>query len=155
MATPNHLERGGRKFALVRDLAKGEQTQRQLAARYGVSQPAISQFAQRYAEEILETRANIDDKLIGLWVADKSARIAEYQDGIEKLKEIIAELTDSESKESALVRAQVSGLMRTMQAGLRAVADELGSIPVKSLTVTGAQVTYTVEATQQELEGLD
>jgi predicted XRE-type DNA-binding protein len=161
MASRNHLERGGRKYSLIRALAKGELTQSALAAIYGVAQPSISEFAQRHKEEIVYTREKIDDKFIGLWVADKQARVAEYQRDIEQLQAIIDRLeapveAGEAPADSALVRAQVGGLIRAKQAGLRMVADELGSIPAKIVIgADGGKVKYTIEATDSELGELD
>lgn len=163
MARQNHLEYGGRKHALLRDLAEGIKTQRQLAAKYGVTQPAISQFIDRHEDEIEEFRANLNDELSLLWVTNKANRLAEYERDLQQLQGFIDDLEPKvnedgtvEQADNALVRAQLGNLVRAKQAGLRAIADELGQIPNKiTVGVDPGKVKYTVEASNDEMEGLD
>lgn len=129
-------ERTGRPWErrqLCRELATGEQTRAALARKYGLSRGAITQFAQRHAREIDDIKAALDDEFAGLWVADKAARLAVYQADIE-----------------ASADGPYSGhyeQVRTRQAGLRAVAEELGQLPPRA--------TIAVVPVQHVLEGVD
>lgn len=108
----------------MRALAAGEHSQRELGERYGVTQQAISSFAQRHAERIADMVGKLDDEFAGLWVAQKSARIATYQQQIED----IADELDGGEMRPGVSYAEV---VRTQQAALRAIADELGQIPAR------------------------
>ncbi len=71
---------GGRHArALARELALGNMSQASLAEKYGVSPSAISQFKAKHAEEIKAIAANADDEYAGMWIAQKQARLAEYE----------------------------------------------------------------------------
>ena len=127
-AARNHLERGWVRHRLIRDIALGEKTGRELAAQYGVSAPAISLFKKRYLLEIEEVRNNLADEYAGLWVAQKMARIAEYQQAAEKMAE-------GKTPRNAEVLVSI----------LKAVAEELGQLPARTqVNVSTEQVSYQI-----------
>jgi len=127
-ATKNHLERGWVKHRLIRDMALGEKTQRALAAQYGVSQTSISAFKKRYILEIEEVRNNLADEYAGVWVAQKMARIQEYQQAAEKM-------ASGTSPRNAEVLVSI----------LKAVAEELGQLPARTqVNVSSEQTVYQV-----------
>lgn len=130
MATRGALERGHVKLKLIRELATGEHTQSDLAARYGVDQSAISLFRSRHAERIADVAARLDDEFAGLWVAEKAARIATYQEQIEHVADLLT-TPPEEDERGAGVNVSTAELMRTQAAALRAIADELGQIPAR------------------------
>lgn len=68
----------------VRLLAAGELTQAAVAERMGVSQSAVSQFRDRYAEEIREVAADMDNEFAGIAIADKVNRVAMYSEIAER-----------------------------------------------------------------------
>jgi hypothetical protein len=72
------LEHGWHRQRLIHELARQERSHTALAKDYGVTQSAVSQFAQRHADEIQAIRTDIEAEFSHLWVADKR-RIAEYQ----------------------------------------------------------------------------
>lgn len=121
------------KLALKRELAAGEATQVVLAAKYGMSQHGISDFAKRNARAIDDIRDHLADPLAGLWIADKANRVSAYLDEFERL--------------SVAKGAEHHEWSKARQAALRAVADELGAIPNR------AQVTMTV--VRDEVVGVD
>lgn len=125
MAVSGQLERGWRRSALIRDLAAGDQTQVQLAVKYGVTQPAVSAFRDRHEREIDAVRTQLDDKWAALWVADKFNRVAELQSDVETIT--------GEDDEK---------LLRVKHAALRQIAEELGQL--KQVVEVGGSVTYTI-----------
>lgn len=104
--------KGYRKLELMRHLATGEYSIKQLGEMYDSTEGTITQFKHRHREQIAEIAANLDDQFAGLWVAKKQNRIGVYQEQIERL---------SDSDDPKLVA-------RT-QTALRSVAEELGALP--------------------------
>ena len=127
-ARKGHLERGWVKHRLIRDFALGEKTGVELAEQYGVSTTSISAFKRRYALEIEEVRNHLADEYAGVWVAQKMARIQEYQEAAEKMA-----AGHSPRNQEVLVSI------------LKAVAEELGQLPARTqVQVNTQQVTYQV-----------
>lgn len=69
---------------VVRLLAAGELSQQAIADRMGVTQGAVSQFKDRYAEEIRAVAEKMDDEFAGIAIADKVARLGMYQEIAER-----------------------------------------------------------------------
>ncbi len=127
-AIRGHLERGWVKHRLLRDFALGEKTGRELALQYGVSQTSMSAFKKRHALEIEEVRNNLADEYAGVWVAQKLARIQEYQVAAEKMAA------------SPTARSQ-----EVLVSILKAVAEELGQLPARTqVNISNEQVTYEI-----------
>ncbi len=131
-ATKGTLERGWKKHRLIRDLALAERSQRELAEQYGVSQNAISQFKKRFALEVEEVRDNLADEYAGVWVADKLARIQEYQEAAEKM-------AAGKTPRSTEVLVTI----------LKAVAEELGDLPART------QTNVSIQQTSYEIVGIN
>jgi len=131
-AIKGHLERGWVKHRLIREIALGDRTGKELAEQYGVSQNSMSSFKKRYALEIEEVRNNLADEYAGVWVANKLDRIREYQEAAEKM---------AAGKSPRNVEVLVSIL--------KAVAEELGQLPART------QVNVSTETTVYEIVGLD
>lgn len=128
VARRGHLERGWVRHRLIRDMALGEKTGGQLADQYGVSRNSITKFKQRYGLEIEEVRNNLADEYAGVWVAQKMARIQEYQVAAEKM-------ADGASPRNAEVLVTI----------LKAVAEELGQLPARTqVNVSQEQVVFQV-----------
>lgn len=127
-ATKNHLERGWVKHRLIRDFAIAEKTGEQLAELYGVSRTSISAFKKRHSFEIEEVRNHMADEYAGVWVAQKMARIQEYQEAAEKM----AKGTSPRNQE-------------VLVSILKAVAEELGQLPARTQVQVNTQnVTYEI-----------
>lgn len=131
VARKNHLERGWVRHRLIREFALGEKTGKQLSEQYGVSQTSISAFKKRYSLEIEEVRNNLADEYAGVWVAQKLARIQEYQQAAEKM-------ATGYSPRNAEVLVTI----------LKAVAEELGQLPART------QVNVSNETTVYQVVGI-
>lgn len=121
------------KQALCRELAKDEVTRADLARKYDMTRQGITEFAHRNAERIAQIAADLDDEFAGLWIASKQQRINAYMDEYERL--------------NGHPNADHHEWSKARQAALRAVADELGSIPNRSQVA--------VSVVKHELEGVD
>jgi transcriptional regulator with XRE-family HTH domain len=133
------------KRQVIRDIALGTMSQSQLGEKYGVSQPAISQFAKRNAEEIEAVRAKADDEFAGLLIAQKQNRLAAYQDLYEiALKpqpkispsgKLVKEwITDEDGNQVEVIVQEVD--VRAAAQMLKQAAEELGQLPNR-LTLAG------------------
>jgi hypothetical protein len=71
---------GLKRLQVMRELAAGGQSQEAIAAKHGVTQGAVSQFAKKYAVEIQEIRENMADEFAGLWITKKHNRLAMYEE---------------------------------------------------------------------------
>jgi hypothetical protein len=112
------------KHRLIRDLAFGEKSQVTLAEQYGVSTTSVAAFKKRHSFEIEEVRNSMADDYVGLWVAEKVKRIAEYQELAEKM-----------SKGTSPRNAEVAVTI------LKAVAEELGQLPARTSVNVSSEVT--------------
>lgn len=129
------LTRGWRKVFVIRELAKDERTQAEIAREFGVSRQAVFQFAATNAAEIASVKADIASEWAGLWVADKAKRLAEYQSDIEKITEDLADTTDDK-------------LLRVKVAIMRQVAEETGQL--KNQIEVGGTISYVVRGINPE-----
>lgn len=126
MAKPGALERGDVKVKLIRQLALGELSQAELARRHDVTPAAMTRFVQRHAERIAEVASKIDDQFAGIELADKVARVAVLNQQVLADLELLAD-PDTAGK-AGVQRAE---MVRVIQSGVRAIADELGQIPAR------------------------
>lgn len=135
--TSSPLGRRRNHALAVKLLAEGRLTQTEIAEACGVSQPAISMFKDRYAEEIQRVRDNAQAQLSALWIADQAARIETLQEAAERLIELIdADLPEKFDVKGAPLRGSdgrpildATGRLeaiREIRQLLRSVADELG-----------------------------
>lgn len=140
--------RGWKIGALKRDLADGKESQAILGMKYGVSQQAVSDFAARHELEITAMREAAEDAYAGMWIADKRARMAVYMEGAERVQELLQDVGNG-----ARSNKEASELIRTQQAGLRAVAEELGDLPQRVRVEGGdTPVKHVIEGV--DVEGL-
>lgn len=126
MAKPGALERGDVKVKLIRQLALGELSQAELARRHDVTPAAMTRFVQRHAERIAEVASKLDDQFAGIELADKVARVAVLNQQVLADLELLAD-PDTAGK-AGVQRAE---MVRVIQSGVRAIADELGQIPAR------------------------
>lgn len=128
-------ERPWHRRQFCRELAAGEVSRAALARKYGISRAAVTQFARRHQAEIDELKANADDAFAGLWIADKSARMAAYQ----------ADLELSGTGKYGSHWEQI----RTRTQILKQVAEELGQMPPRAGIVV-IPVTHVIEGVDVE-----
>jgi hypothetical protein len=163
------LYRGRTRLALIRDLAMGEWSNKEIASQLGATPEAIAAFAADHADEISEVRAALAGHLAietaGLWVSKKQNRLAEYQQDIEDCELIVAAMRKQlygEAEELGVAAETVLGglgsrrhhnLMKTKLALMKAVADELS--PRMGVTFTPSNededkntVRYVIEASE-------
>lgn len=158
------LERNVRtRIALIRALAEGKESPAKLAVRYDCSREAIQKFKERHKADIEDMKGRLEDKLAGLWVADKVNRIAEYQTDIELTNgELQAALdgrlgvsTTDDDGNVTWERVQdlsdvIGRLLRGKHRALRSVAEERGELPSRiALHMEDA------EKVKHHLEGVD
>jgi hypothetical protein len=127
---------------------------------------SVTDFRRRHQPEIEEAVQKIEDEFVGLWVASKAARLAEYQQDVEDANEIISEEMGSRSTpreqnpldpgandedDPPLSSAPI--WVRLKGAALRAVAEELGQIPNRvRMDLGGTVVTYRIEGEPGQAE---
>lgn len=111
------------RYGLCKDLAVGEKTRTQLGKEHGVTQQAVSKFAKANAARIADIRDHLDEEFAGIWLADKSKRIASYTADFE-----LSATGD---------RAGHFEQIRTRNDIRRHVAEELGQMPARGVTVAG------------------
>lgn len=80
---PRNLNRPQYRPRLIGDLAAREPYEK-LAERYDVAVSSISDFAKRHRAEIETQAADLENQFAGLWIADKRARLAAYQEDVER-----------------------------------------------------------------------
>lgn len=136
-----HLSRGWRKHWLITELAKGEASHAELARLADCRTTSVTAFALRFAAEIERVQRDISAEMVGLWIAHKALRVAEYQQDVEDADELIVDSG----------RDDLPVLVRIKQSALRAVAEELGQIPNRVRMDLGGQVvTYQLEGVRTE-----
>ena len=114
----------------MQDIASGDYSHQQLRDRYNYQN--IRRFVAKYALEIEDIRKNniaeVRKECAGLWIADRTMRIAQYQDIVDKIDKKIHDLAYTGSTylpfQALKIKAEV----------LRLVAEELGQIPEKKRT---------------------
>jgi hypothetical protein len=132
---PRGLDRARTRVPLIYDLACGDSSMEALGEKYGVEHSSISRFARRYATEIGTQRASLEDKLAAVWIAQKAARLAEYQDDVESINAV-----------HDVLPAPDPSLLGAKHRALRNSAEELGAL--KTVIDSTVSVRY-------ELVGVD
>lgn len=114
---------------LKRDLAANEIKRSDLAKKYGVTAPYITNFAKQYKRDIDDIKAELDSEFAGLWIARQEQRIAAYQAEYD----LAAEAKNADHHEWIKARTGI----------LKNVAEELGQIQGKQ-PVVGVVVQHTI-----------
>lgn len=144
--------RGYEKLSLIADLAMGELSHAEIARREGFPEAFVTDFADQHRNEIAEVSAALAGQLAietaGLWVTRKQNRLAEYQDQIEEIRNLMADLRDSGQRWSRSHR----DMLRAYLDLFRQTADELGAYPQRSAPPArqGSTVHYVIETDDQE-----
>ena len=149
---------GLRHREVVRLLAAEEITRSEIARRYDVTPGAVTQFADRHAEEIAAVREAMDDEFAGIAIASKVNRVALLQEIAEKALEPVPKVSangkvtmviNPDTKEPEIVM-EVDA--RAAMAALKQVAEELGQLVQRS-QVSGdmnTTTTYRIEGVSPE-----
>jgi len=132
---PRKLEKPWTRRQLIVELATSGKTQEKLAEEYGVTQPAISFFADRHRQTIEQVRADQENEFAGIAIAEKAIRLATYLDVLDTaLKpvpkvnakgEIMYGLPDESGERHPIMEIDAG----VAQKILRNVAEELGHLP--------------------------
>lgn len=120
---------------LVVDLALSGKSQLALGEKYGASQQAVSQFAERHATEVQAVRDDSENEFAGIAIAEKANRLATYLDMLEKALmpvpkvngkgEIIYGLPDADGERHPIMEIDLAVAQKIQ----RNVAEELGHLP--------------------------
>lgn len=137
------LDRGHERARLITAIAHRTAPYSQLAAERGVTRQAISAFARRWALAIADARAAADDDAAHLWISQRTARLAEYQQTVEDIDAALRfGLIDDEYVSTPDDRA---ALLRIRLQALRQAAEETGQL----------RDTAPVQAVEIRLNGVD
>lgn len=151
------------RLTLIRELAQGKQVAG-LARKYGVTNGAVQQFEKRHADEIAAAREDLTNEFHGLWVANKAARLAEYERDIALANELMEEARagrvaevvnlrgpqdDGATHELELVddiTPAVARAARIKHRALHQTAEELGQLPSRvQVNIGGKRVEHIVK----------
>jgi hypothetical protein len=149
---------GLKRLQVMRLLALGELSQSQIGAQFGVTQQSVSEFAQRYATEIAEIRANLADEFAGLWIAKKVNRLAMYEEIAQQALKPTPKVTPAGKVVRDVDPAtgtvetimEIDGRLAAQVA--KQAAEEMGQLPTR-LQVSGEMnttTTYRVEGVAPE-----
>lgn len=137
---------------LIVDLALSGKTQTELAEKYGVSQPSISDFKARHATEVAAVLADSENEFAGIALAEKANRLATYQEMLKVALEatpkvngkgeIVYGLPDADGERHPIMEIDAG----VAQKILRNMAEELGHLPnrVTLAGEVGVTTNYTV-----------
>lgn len=162
---PQHRNRGKlgglRHREVVRLLAAKDISRTEIARRYDVTPSAVTQFADRFAEEIRAVEADMEDEFAGIAIASKVARLAAYEElyGIATTPspkvapngKIIREyVTDEDGVTSEAMVMETD--VRAAAQLLKQAAEEMGQLPTRLQVAGGLDVTtkYVVEGVAPE-----
>lgn len=124
---------GHRFMQLVRELAEQGKPQRLIAEAWGVSQPSISAFAQRNAHVIKQVQDDLDNEMAGLWIAEKRARLAEYEADTDAINEHMHK------------KGLDDKLLGAKHRALKNAAEEMGQLPARmNVNIDNRTVEYTI-----------
>ncbi len=151
---------GLRHREVVRLLAAGDLSQTEIAKRYGVAQPSVSQFARKHAEEIRQVREAMDDEFAGMAIASKVNRVRLLQEIAEQALVPVPKISangtttyaiNPETGESEMVM-EVDGRLAAQV--LKQVAEELGQLVQRSQSQAEVQATTTYRIESVSVEDL-
>lgn len=114
--------RGHRQDQLIRLLATKEYTQVQLGEMFDLDQSSVSRFASKNRDAIKEVASRLDDEFAGLWIATKRKRIAEYQQLVEDLEDLLL-------SEEFRANGNIADVARAKLTAFKQASEELGQLP--------------------------
>lgn len=133
------------RHALIRDIVDAKMNTRALCDKYGCTADGLASFKRRHRDTIETVKANLENKLAGLWIADKWQRVASYQTTVEIADDEIAKAREGRLSTLGRVRGDddveyqvelvtdisdvIGRLERARHRALRSAAEELGQLP--------------------------
>jgi hypothetical protein len=143
---------GRTRLALIRDMALGELSDRELALRIATDVPTIKAFRALYADEISEVRAALAGKLAietaGLWISRRQNRVAEYQSDVELITQAMRDMVlDAEGQPIPQLMAtrEFDRLLRAKHFAMSAVASEYSLSDKKGIDNEAPIARYVLE----------
>jgi hypothetical protein len=136
---------GQRRIRLLHDLALGDLSVRELAAKYGKAEQTIMNITYENKDEIDKIRTALREDqysaLNHLWIAQQELRIAEAQADYEDLVEDIEELqTHAQAQGKPVAQSRAYLHCRDSKRKIRRdVADELGQLPTRTTVQLGTE----------------
>lgn len=109
------LENRFRRQRLIRQIAHGDKSMRQLARDYDCDESAIRQFRDRHATEITDVVEELKQGLDAVWLTSKLERL-------ERMRVELEALDGNESLDAVKLRIDI----------MRKAAEEIGDIPNKT-----------------------
>lgn len=144
---------GLKRRQVIRLLAAQEISQAEIARRFDVTDSAITQFRDKYIEEIEAVRAAMDDEFAGIAIASKVNRVAMLEEIAEKAMEPTPKIDNKGHRVmdvDGTVVYEFDG--RLAAQALKQAAEEMGQLPTR-LQVSGEMgvtTNYTVEGVKPE-----
>lgn len=117
------------RHKLLRELAIGERSSADLGREYGMTATAVRMFKSRHRAKVEAIAADLGNEFAGLWIADKTQRLAAYESDYE----MALDSDKSDHHEWVKARTQI----------LHAVAEETGQLPPRT-TVAVQSVTHVI-----------
>lgn len=122
---------GRTRLALIRDMAMGELSDRELSLQICCDVSTIKAFRALYQDEIVEVRSALAGKLAietaGLWVSRRQNRVAEYQSDIELINQAMRDIVEGPNGETvyiAMASREYDRLLRAKHFAMQAVRSE-------------------------------
>lgn len=146
------MYRGRAMLTLLKDLALGEWSYRELAELIGVTTADIAEFADLHRDEIAEVKLSLTNQLAaetaGLWIARKQNRIAEIQGDVEDIEDFLAQMR----QKGVLWSRSHRDAYKLRLDAFRQVAEELGAFPQRTAAPVrqGSTVHYVIESEDSE-----
>jgi len=145
--------RGYRRRALLRDLAMGELSPRELAKKHDITIQDVLSTKETEAENIRELSqalsGTLNIEVAGLWIAQKQNRLAELEHEASEIREALRNLREDQR---ILWSRSHRDMIRTYIELLKTVADELGAYPQRDRTPQklGQAVHYVIDTGDEE-----
>jgi hypothetical protein len=143
---------GRTRLALIRDMALGELSDRELSLRITCDLPTIKAFRALYADEITEVRAALAGQLAvetaGLWISHRQNRVAEYQSDVELINQAMRDLVlDAEGNIAyiAMASREYDRLLRAKHFAMQAVKAEYDFSEKKGVDAQAPIARYVLE----------
>jgi transposase-like protein len=121
---------------LIRDIASGEMSLEAVARKYDIVPQYLHKIKRENAGRIAALKEDVQAALDEHWIAQKVGRVAEYQQDVEAINEVVYDTLDPK-------------LLARKHTALHAVAEEMGQLPNR-VTLSGE-----VRTVNHTVNGLD